>query len=126
MTEIAEPQNNVLGLVWPVCGVGALLVLLAPFVLGVEHARQGVAIGALLAAANLAAIGLVVRGVLRGALLSWGSLAAVKFAVLLFTVWLVLKNHWAGPVPLALGYVALPLGIVIGQLLRSAPPRPEG
>ena len=126
MSEIAENPNSVLGLVWPVLGVGAVLVLLAPFVLGAEHARQGVAIGALLAAANLAAIGLVVRGVMRGALLSWGSLAMVKFAALIFTVWLVLKNHWAGPVPLALGYVALPLGIVVGQLLRSAPSRPQG
>ncbi len=126
MSEIAGTPNNVLGLVWPVLGVGALLVVLAPFVLAVEHARQGVAIGALLAAANLAAIGFVVRGVMRGALLSWGSLAAVKFAALIFAVWLVLKNHWASPLPLALGYVALPLGIVVGQLLRSAPSRPQG
>ena len=126
MSETAENPNNVLGLVWPVLGVGALLVALAPFVLGVEHARLGVAIGALLAAANLAAIGFVVRGVMRGAVLSWGSLAAVKFAALIFAVWIVLKNHWASPVPLALGYVALPLGIVVGQLLRSAPSRPQG
>jgi hypothetical protein len=126
MSEIAAPPSSLLGLAWPVLGVGAVLVVLAPFVISVEHARQGVAIGALLAAANLAAIGLVVRGVLRGALLSWGSLAVVKFALLLFVAWVVLKNHWAGALPLALGYIALPLGIVVGQLLRSAPSRPEG
>jgi hypothetical protein len=126
MSAIADPQNNLLGLVWPVLGAGAVLVAAAPFIVNVEQVRQGVAIGALLAAANLAAIGLVVRGVLRGALLSWGSLAGVKFALLLFIAWIVLKNHWAGALPLALGYAALPLGIVVGQLLRSAPPRPEG
>jgi len=123
MDEIRERDNGLLGLVWPVLAVGGVLTLLAPFIVAHEHARRGVAIGALLAALNLAAIGLVVRGVLRGALLSWGSLASVKFMLLLFVTWLVLKNHWAGPVQLALGYAALPLGIVIGQLLRPTPAR---
>ncbi len=125
MDQTAHRENNLLGLVWPVLGVGAALALLAPFIVAVDHARQGVLIGAVLAAANLATIGLVVRGVMRGAALSWGALACVKFALLLFAVWLVLKNHWAGAVPLALGYAALPLGIVVGQLTRAAA-RPEG
>jgi hypothetical protein len=125
MSEIAQRENSLLGLVWPVLGVGALLTVVAPFVVAAPHARQGVAIGAALAAANLAALGLVVRGVLRGALLSWGALASVKFALLLFIAWIVLKNHWAGAIPLALGYVALPLGIVVGQLTRASA-RPEG
>ncbi len=125
MNEIAERQASLFGLVWPVLGVGAVLTALAPFIVGGEHARRGVAIGAALAAANLGAVALVVRGVLRGALLSWGALAGVKFALLLFVAWIVLKNHWAGVLPLALGYVALPLGIVVYQLTRAAP-RPEG
>jgi len=123
MDEIRERESGLLGLVWPVLAVGGVLTLLAPFILAEAHAQRGVAIGALLATMNLLAIGLVVRGVLRGALLSWGSLAGVKFMLLLFVTWLVLKNHWAGAVPLALGYVALPLGIVIGQLLRPTPAR---
>jgi hypothetical protein len=125
MSDVAERQNSLLGLVWPVLGVGVVLVALAPFIVSVEHAREGVAIGALVAAANLAAIGFVVRGVMRGALVSWGALAALKFALLLFAVWIVLKNHWAGPLPLVLGYAALPLGIVVGQLTR-AQARSEG
>jgi hypothetical protein len=123
MTEVRDKDQGVLGLVWPVLAVGVVLTLLAPFVIAHEQAHRSVAIGALLAAGNLAAIGLVVRGVMRGALLSWGSLASVKFMLLLGAVWLVLKNHWAGAAPLALGYAALPLGIVIGQLLRAAPVR---
>jgi len=123
MIEVRDKDHGVLGLVWPVLAVGLVLTVLAPFIIAHEHAGRGVAIGALLAAGNLAAIGLVVRGVMRGALLSWGSLASVKFMLLLGAVWLVLKNHWAGPLPLALGYLALPLGIVIGQLFRPAPVR---
>jgi hypothetical protein len=123
MSETPNPENALLGLVWPVLGAGGVLTLLAPFIVAHEHAHRSVAIGALLAALNLLAIGLVVRGVLRGAMLSWGSLAGVKFMLLLFAVWIVLKNQWAGALPLALGYAALPLGIVIGQLLRPTPAR---
>lgn len=120
-----DEPSSILGLIWPVAAVGAVLVLLAPFVFGVEHVR-GVAIGSGLAALNLAAIAFVVRGVMRGAMLSWGSLAGLKFAVLVFLIWMVLRNDWAGVLPLALGYAALPLGIVVGQLMRAANPRREG
>lgn len=123
MIEVRDKDHGVWGLVWPVLAVGSVLTVLAPFIVAHEHAHRSAAIGALLAAGNLAAIGLVVRGVLRGALLSWGSLASVKFMLLVGAVWLVLKNQWAGAVPLALGYMALPLGIVIGQLFRPAPVR---
>jgi hypothetical protein len=125
MDDAVERQNGLLGLVWPVAAAAAVLTALAPFVVGFENLR-GVAIGGVLATGNLAAIAFVVRGVLRGALLSWGSLAAVKFALLLFATFIVLKNHWAGVLPLALGYAALPLGIVVGQLTRAAPVRREG
>jgi hypothetical protein len=125
MDDAAERQNTILGLVWPVLAVAIVLTLSAPFIVGHEQ-MPGVAIGGVLAALNLAAIGLVVRGVMRGALLSWGSLAGVKFALLLFVTWVVLKNHWAGVLPLALGYASLPLGIVVGQLTRAAPARREG
>ena len=125
MDDAAEQNSGILSLVWPVAAVALVLTLSAPFVIGREHMR-GVALGGILAALNLAAIGLVVRGVVRGASLSWGALATVKFAVLLLVTWVVLKNHWAGVLPLALGYASLPLGIVVGQLMRAAPARREG
>jgi hypothetical protein len=121
----AEQPSGILSLVWPVAAVAVVLTALTPFVLGASEMR-GVAVGGALAAANLAAVGFVVRGVLRGALLSWGSLAAVKFALLVFATFIIIKNHWAGVVPLALGYAALPLGIVVGQLMRATPVRKEG
>jgi hypothetical protein len=125
MAEEAIHPSGLAHLVWPVAIVAVVLTALSPFVVGVEHLR-GVAIGGALAALNLAAIALVVRGVMRGALLSWGSLAGVKFGLLLFVTWIVIKNHWAGVIPLALGYAALPLGIVVGQLVRPAPAGREG
>jgi len=120
----AEQPNGILSLTWPVAAVAVVLTALSPFVLGAGEMR-GVAVGGALATGNLLAVAFVVRGVLRGALLSWGSLAGVKFAVLLFVTYIILKNHWAGVAPLALGYAALPLGIVVGQLMRSAPVRRE-
>lgn len=125
MMAESEQQSGLLSLIWPVAATGVVLTLLSPFVLGAGEAR-GVAVGGALATANLAGVAFVVRGVLRGAMLSWGSLAAVKFALLLFVTYIVIKNHWAGVVPLALGYAALPLGIVVGQLTRAAPVRREG
>ncbi len=125
MADDAALDSGMTHLVWPVAAVAAVLTVLSPFVVGIEHLR-GVAIGGALAAANLAAIALVVRGVMRGALLSWGSLAGVKFVALLFVTWIVIKNQWAGVLPLALGYAALPLGIVVGQLMRPSPVRREG
>jgi hypothetical protein len=124
MSNATERENGLLRLVWPVAAAAVVLTAVAPFVVGSADVR-GVAIGGALATLNLAAIALVVRGVMRGALLSWGSLATVKFAVLLFATYIVIKNHWAGVLPLALGYAALPLGIVVGQLLRTAPERRE-
>lgn len=97
-----------------------VLTLLAPFAFG-SGAMLGVAIGGALALSNLWVIAVVVRGFLRGAGLPWGAFAAVKFLALLFLVWIVLKNGWASPVTLALGYAALPLGIVVAQLGRGTP-----
>ena len=58
-------------------------------------------------------------GFLRGAGLPWGAFGALKFAALLFVVFIVLKNGWAEVTPLVLGYASLPIGIVVGQLGRS-------
>jgi len=121
----ATEADSTTALVWPVAAAGLAMTLLSPFVIGAHH-TLGVAIGAAIGVANLWAIASVVRGIVRGNPLPWSAVAAVKFAVLLFVVFIVLKNHWASAVSLALGYSALPVGIVIGQLGRSAPARREG
>jgi hypothetical protein len=98
-----------------------VLTLIAPFAIG-KSAMLGVAIGGSLAFANLWAITFIVRGFLRGAGLPFGVFGALKFAALIFLVWIVLKNGWADVMPLVLGYASLPIGIVLGQL-RSGPTR---
>jgi hypothetical protein len=99
--------------------------LVSPFVVGPQH-MLGIAIGAAIGVANLWAIASVVRGLVQGNALPWSVVAAVKFAAVLFVVFIVLKNHWASAVSLAIGYSALPVGIVIGQLGRGAAARREG
>jgi hypothetical protein len=99
-----------------------VLTLLAPFAFG-NGAMLGVAIGGVFAVSNLWGMAVVVRGFMRGSGLPWGVVAAVKFLLLLFLVWIVLKNGWAQPVALAHRYSALPLGIVVAQLGRGGPSR---
>jgi hypothetical protein len=122
---MTERETSIQSLLWPVLIAGGVMTLLAPFVVGGRD-TLGVAIGAGIAVANLWAIANVVRGLVRGAALPWGAIAPLKFAALLFVVWIVLKNHWASVGPLALGYAALPIGIVIGQLRGGAPVSREG
>jgi hypothetical protein len=119
----ATDADPVLPLLVPVAIAGAVLTALAPFTFDAPRSALGVAIGAALAVANLFSVAVVIRGFIRNRGASWGALAAVKFAALLFLVGIVLKNHWAEALPLAVGYAALPLGIVFGQLSRRAPAR---
>ncbi len=119
-------EQGIGGLLGPVAIAGVLLTALSPFVVGAPRGAIGVAIGAAMGVGNLWAIAVVIRGFLRGQGLSWGALAAAKFAVLIGVVAVVLKNHWADALPLALGYAALPLGIVFGQVTKGAPAGREG
>ena len=98
------------------------LTVLAPFAVG-KAQMLGVAIGGALAVGNFWAIAAIVRGFLRGAGLPWAVFGALKFSVLLLVVWIVLRNGWANVMPLVLGYAALPLGIVVGQLGGKGPSR---
>lgn len=115
----AADSEPVFSLLVPVAVAGAILTALAPFVFPSAGSALGVAIGGALAVANLWAVAMVIRGFLRGATLSWGVVAALKFGALLFVVGIVLKNQWADALPMALGYAAMPLGIVVGQLRRA-------
>jgi hypothetical protein len=123
MKAVDHERDDGLGRALTAVAVASVvLTLLAPFAFE-SGAMLGVAIGGALAVSNLWAITLVVRGFLKGAGLPWGAFAALKFLALLFIVFIVIKNHWAGIVPLALGYAALPLGISVAQLGRGGPAR---
>jgi hypothetical protein len=100
-------------------GVGAVAV--ASAVAGARPAL-GVLAGAVLATANLWAFARLGRGLLATARqgIPWGALAAAKVLVLFAAVIFLLKHDVVEAIPLAIGYLVLPLGIVASQLTPSS------
>jgi hypothetical protein len=125
-TESTEP-NGIASAIWSVAIVGALLTFAAPTLLG-NGSRLSVAIGVLLAIANLWAISRTVRGFLHpaGARSPWISLAMLKFAVMFLGVLFLVRGGYAKLLPLVIGYAAMPVGIVIAQLKSAAAPSGKG
>jgi drug/metabolite transporter (DMT)-like permease len=117
-------SNGVYTALWAVALVGVVAVTVAAFVAGTS-AALGVALGASLAAANLWAMGVIVRNLLgkrRGA--PWGILGALKILALFAVTYVIVRVFGMSPLPLLIGYGALPIGIVAAQF-RSAPAREE-
>ena len=110
-----DEESGVRAALWGIALTGAVLTLASPFVLG-AHAILGVALGSAIAAFNLWALARIVRAFMNGAGLPWVLLAALKLIGLLAFVAVVLKLGITTVVPLAIGYVALPIGIVFAQL----------
>jgi hypothetical protein len=114
-TPQTDEDHSLRAALWAVTLTGAALTLGAPFVLG-KHGVLGVALGSLIAALNLWALARVVRALMNGAGLPWVVLGGAKLVALLALVALILKLEIAGLVPLAIGFGALPIGIVLSQL----------
>jgi hypothetical protein len=89
------------------------------------------AVGAALAAGNLWALARVVAALLpsdrpgaeaqsRG---GWALAAGLKMFGLVAVVWLLMRRGFVSPLPMLVGFGALPIGIAIGSLVsdRSAP-----
>ena len=125
-TESTEP-NGIATAIWSVAIVGALFTVAAPTLLG-GGSRLSVALGVLLAMANLWAISRTVRGFLHpaGARSPWVSLAMLKFAVMFLGVLFLVRGGYAKLLPLVIGYAAMPVGIVIAQLKSAAAPSGKG
>lgn len=119
-TESGGTQSAVLA----VALVGVLFTLIAPYAIG-PGTRVGVALGALVAVLNLLALSYIVRGVVRGNGMSWGVIGSLKLGALLFVAFIVLKNQWASVLSLAMGFAAMPFGIVLAQLQKTSPARRE-
>jgi hypothetical protein len=100
-----------------VAAVGAIGVALT---LALAGARSGfgVAAGSGLAVANLWAFGRLGSGLLSptGAA-PWITLALVKLVVLFAAVFFLLSLGVVGPVELALGYLAMPVGIALSYVV---------
>lgn len=120
-TPPSDEDQSLRSALWAIALTGAVLTLASPFLLG-RDGVLGVALGALLAALNLWALARVVRALMNGAGLPWVLLGGTKLLGLLALVALILKFEITTLIPLAIGYGALPLGIVFSQLgtARSA------
>ena len=79
--------------------------------------------GGALATANLYVFTRVGRELMVGGRRAriWTLVGILKFAVLVGVVYLLLRSGAVGPLGLALGYGALPLGIVIGNVVAARP-----
>jgi hypothetical protein len=115
MTTNTADDQGLRAALWAIALTGAALTLAAPFLIGREGI-VGVALGAGIAAFNLWSLGRIVRAFMNGAGLPWVLLAAFKLVGLLIVVAVVLKLGVTTVVPLAVGYTALPIGIVFAQL----------
>ena len=121
----SNDDGNIAGALWAVAAVGAVLTLLSLQVFGVSGVVS-TGLGAALAVLNLWLIARLVRSFLGGGSgRAWGPLGMIKLAVLFVVLGVILKRGWAEVLPLAFGYAALPLGIVLGQLKSTSPARRE-
>jgi hypothetical protein len=114
-------DGNIVPALWAVALAGVVLALAAAFLFG-RGAVVSSLIGSALAVANLWSIGRMVRGFLGGAgARAWGPLGMLKLLLLFAVLGVIVKQGFADVLPLAFGYAALPVGIVLAQL-RVAPP----
>jgi hypothetical protein len=90
-------------------------------------AALSVALGGAVAAGNLWLLARVVAALLpesrpaaeaqsRGA---WGLVAALKTVGLIAVAWLLMRRGIAAPLPMLIGFGALPIGIAIGSLVSD-------
>ena len=120
-----DEDSGLRAALWATALTGAALTLASPFMLGpfgLGHGGAiGVALGSGIAAFNLWALGRIVRAFMNGAGLPWVLLGALKLVGLLVVVAGVLKLGITTVIPLAVGYGALPVGIVFAQLGAARP-----
>jgi hypothetical protein len=116
---------------------GAILSTLGGALFGLRSGAS-VAAGATLAAGNLWALARVVAALLpepeegraageqaSGSRGAWTFLALIKTAGLLVAAWLILSYRVAAPLPMLVGFGALPIGIAIGALVSDRRPQPK-
>lgn len=103
--------------------VGGVATILAWLADGTKTAT-GVACGAVLAVANLWAFARVASAFVErhSQAISWGVVALMKMIALFALAYVLMKRDIAHPLALAIGYFALPAGIVAAQLFGPQDP----
>jgi hypothetical protein len=114
---------------------GAVLALFALAFAG-AGAALSVAAGAGLAAGNLWLLARIVTALLPDdapgaeaqSRAGWALVAVLKMFGLLALAWLLMRHGIVSPLPMLVGFGALPIGIAIGSLVsdRSPPPPSDG
>jgi hypothetical protein len=119
--EAAARNDALAGTLRTVGATGMVLTVVALVGFDAQTAI-GVALGGLLATANLALFARLGRAFLdtRGGGMGWGLLGAIKLIGLFTAVWLLLRRGDVPALALVVGYGSLPIGIVLSGLRRPA------
>jgi hypothetical protein len=132
MTPRAETDPRLRTAIATVAVVGAGLSAAAVVVFGLGTALS-VAAGAAIAAGNLWALARVVIALLpaeveaakRQSRGGWALVAMLKMFGLVAGVWLLMRHGVVSPLPMLVGFGALPIGIAIGSLVSDRGARPQ-
>lgn len=108
---------------WSVSAVGIVIASCAFVISGAEVALSA-GLGALLSIGNLVILQKAVTRLLAGAGTPWMLVAAFKFVLLLLVTYLLLASGLISALGLALGFGALPLGIVLGTVFGTLLSKP--
>ncbi len=99
---------------------------LGGLVLAGPGAAFSIAVGAGLALGNLWALARIVVALLpeepessSGGLAGWALLGALKMFALMGAVWLLMRHGIVSPIPMVIGFGALPMGIAMGALVSD-------
>ncbi len=126
-TEIdTTTEDSVRRAIFAVLIVGAVFATGAGAVHGLQ-ASASVALGAAMGAVNLWLVARVVRAFLSGAArLPWAAVVLVKLTLLAGALYLIVRSDWILLFPFAIGWGALPVGIVLAGVAPSTPVEQKG
>ncbi len=116
-SDVQAPSGVLVTALWAVAIAAVGLSLIALWLFGVRG-LVGALCGGAMAVVNLWAVSRIVRGLLgdRRTRTRYSLLAVIKITLLLGVVYLLLTSGVIPILALAIGYGALPIGIVVGQL----------
>ena len=119
----AQPLDGAMRTAITVVAAATLVMTLGALAIFGWSEALGVAVGGLLATANLWAFAHVGRGVLAGGRKArvWGLFGALKLLTLMGVVYLLIKSGLVPVLALVVGYAALPLGTAVGNFVGPRP-----